>query len=195
MWRRYSQPGMYEDFMPVWPSLDDTRLWIVPRAPRDSGLVCVVCRNAHYVRSVLLPKTLTITQLCQSIQYLTGWEVGQVRSPPAAYARLCLADDSNTVLRDGDVLDVLACRADCHPYDIHRTAVLKDHVLWTRACRLHSRVAVFVWQPGPAQPILTCCVMAMLLSCLPTRDTRSTGTENRYRSPPFANSLTPISGI
>ena len=155
MWRRYSQPGMYEDFMPVWPSLDDTRLWIVPRAPRDSSLVCVVCRNAHSVRSVLLPETLTITQLCQSIQYLTGWEVGQVRSPPAAYARLCLADDSSTVLRDGDVLDVLACRADCHPYDIHRTAVLKDHILWTRACRLHSRVAVFVWQPGPAQPILT----------------------------------------
>ncbi|CAE7876172.1 unnamed protein product [Symbiodinium microadriaticum] len=155
MWRRYSQHGLYADFMPVWPSLDDTRLWLVPRAPLGSGIVSVVCRNAHLLRAIFLPQTLTITQLCQSVQYLTGWEVGQVRSPPAAYARLCLADDSRTVLRDGDVLDVLACRADCHPYELHRTALLKDHVLWTRACRLHSRTAIFVWQPGPAQPILT----------------------------------------
>ncbi|CAE7208415.1 unnamed protein product, partial [Symbiodinium microadriaticum] len=154
IWGRYSQPNMYDDFVPVWPSLDDSRLWLVPRAPGNGGLVCVVCRNAHMLRAILLPEKLSLTQLCQSVHYVTGWEVGQVRSPPAAFVRQCLADDAQVILRNGDVLDVLARRADCHPYELHRTSLLQDHVLWTRVCRLHERLAVFIWQPG-MPPILT----------------------------------------
>ena len=96
-------------------------------------------------RSVLLPTPLPYTRLCQAIQYLTGWEVGQVRVPPGVHARQLVEPQG----------PLLACRADGADFEAARPTKLKDHVLWTRRDKIAVRMPIYAWLPDLRQPILT----------------------------------------
>ena len=74
LWARYTDLGYAPDFVPTWPCLSDDKLWLVPRAPVDSGLSCTVASQNTLVRAMLIPDTRTYAQLCRTVQYQTGWE-------------------------------------------------------------------------------------------------------------------------
>ena len=155
VWTRYQQPDTVTDFVPVWPGLSDDRVWVVPRGPAGSNLVCVVAQQQGTFKSILLPTPLTYNDMCRVVQYLTGWEVGQIRVPPGLHARQLVEPSAPLHLRDGDFLDVLASRGDCHGFEVSHASRLKDHVLWTRPIRVACRLSLYVWLPEIWQPILT----------------------------------------
>ena len=74
--------------------------------PASLNLVCVVARQDGAYRAIFLPDELLYGLICLAVQYLTGWEVFQVRVPPAVHVQHVCAPEQPLRLRDGDVLDV-----------------------------------------------------------------------------------------
>ena len=153
LWERYAEAGEPADYVPIWPCLSDDRLWIVPRA--IGGYVCVVARQDTALRSLFIPADVSYARLCRTLQHLTGWDLVQARVPPPLHAQQSQRPSEPVHLRDGDVIDVIASRQDCRDYEIFSQSEVKDHVLWTRGLVFRTQIAVRIWIPELAQPILT----------------------------------------
>ena len=140
--------------MPVWPAPRQDCLTMVPGLGCSSPFACVFAIYEGHSRTLLIPRSLAVAELCRVIQYLTCWPFDAIRLPPALWARLRDQPQASAHLRDGDVLDVLR---EEHARDVvlRDSALLKDHTLWTRTIRLSVPVAVRLWLPDVLHPVLT----------------------------------------
>ncbi|OLP89819.1 hypothetical protein AK812_SmicGene28672 [Symbiodinium microadriaticum] len=140
--------------MPVWPAPRQDCLTMVPGLGCSSPFACVFAIYEGHSRTLLVPRSLAVAELCRVIQYLTCWPFDAIRLPPALWARLRDHPQASAHLRDGDVLDVLR---EEHARDVvlRDSALLKDHTLWTRTIRFSVPVAVRLWLPDVLHPVLT----------------------------------------
>ena len=140
---------------PVWPCARSDTVTYVPEFPAESSLVCVLVRHHARCKAVVLPHRMAYDDLIHAVLYQTGWGISQVRLPPGVHARRVLDAQAPIVLRNGDALDALGCRAEAHELSADDEVVLKDHCMWTRRIRMLRTFMLQLWFPHLRAPIFT----------------------------------------
>ena len=140
--------------MPAWPAPRQDSLTMVPGLGSASPFACVIALYEGHSRALLLPRSLAVVEICRVIQYLTDWPFDAIRLPPTLWAALRHQPQAIARLRDGDVLDVHRA-AQVRAVVLGDSALLKDHVLWTRPIKLRVPAAVRAWLPDVPHPVLT----------------------------------------